>query len=209
MNTSVLPLPTNSNTGPKSGLAVTSLVLGICSVTLCGLFTGLPAIITGHIAHGRARRSPGQFGGGGMAIAGFVMGYVSVFITLVVLPALLLPALSKAKEKAQRIHCASNLKLIATGSRIWAEDHDDRFPADFASLKAELGIPRILVCPADGTRKPATDWNSWEPRNVTYQIITPGAAGSEHTKVFARCPIHGTEVYVDGSVHQRPMPSGR
>jgi Domain of unknown function (DUF4190) len=88
MNTWVPPLPTNSNPGLKSGLAVTSLVLGIVSILTCGLgfLFAIPAIITGHIAQCRARRSPERFGGGRLAIAGIGMGYLSVMIATGILP---------------------------------------------------------------------------------------------------------------------------
>ena len=38
-----------------SGLAITSLILGICSITVCAI-TGIPAIICGHIARSKAKR---------------------------------------------------------------------------------------------------------------------------------------------------------
>ena len=36
----------------------------------CSILTGIPAIITGHIAHNRFRKAPQDYGGGGFAIAG-------------------------------------------------------------------------------------------------------------------------------------------
>lgn len=62
----------------SSGLAVASLSLGILGIILAPL--ALPAIITGHIAHNRAGRSPERFGGRRMAIAGFVLGYLSIVL---------------------------------------------------------------------------------------------------------------------------------
>src|SRR4051794_38699137 len=50
-----------------SGLAVTSLVLGIATFFFC-VFTGLPAIVFGHVARGEIRRSGGTIGGDGLAI---------------------------------------------------------------------------------------------------------------------------------------------
>ncbi len=97
-----LPPPPVSNAfpsvvgAPKTGMAITSMVLGIVSLVCGSIFTGIPAIITGHIAHGRARRAPSEFGGGGFAIAGFVMGYCSMVFTVVMLAAML-PAIGKAR----------------------------------------------------------------------------------------------------------------
>src|SRR5690348_7791693 len=74
-------------------LSVTSLVLGIFSFP-CFFFAGIPAVITGHIALNRATKDPAQFGGKGMAIAGLIMGYLGIALSLVAVPAsLLLPAL--------------------------------------------------------------------------------------------------------------------
>lgn len=62
-----------------SKLAVASLVLGLLGAVLW-LLTTIPAIVTGHMARGRARRSGGAVGGEGIALAGLILGYVmSVF----------------------------------------------------------------------------------------------------------------------------------
>ena len=125
----------------QKGLAVTSFVLGLLSMLCFGVLTGIPAIICGHIAHTRARKSPGQYGGAGLAIAGFALGYVSVILSLVVL-GLLLPALAKtkrglqgAKERAQSISCMNNMKQIGLAARTWAIDNDDNFPFNVSTSK--------------------------------------------------------------------------
>lgn len=89
---------------PSSGLAITSLVCGIAGVVLfwaiLPMLASIAAVITGHMALGQIRRTPG-LGGRGMAIAGLVMGYimvgvlvftfVSTVISLVVFGAFTLP----------------------------------------------------------------------------------------------------------------------
>ena len=62
------PLAAGQPAAQQKGLAITSLVLGVLSLVCLGPLTGLPAIICGHIAHNRARRAPGQYGGSGLAI---------------------------------------------------------------------------------------------------------------------------------------------
>jgi hypothetical protein len=230
-----VPLPLNSSQQPKgkitmsasnqkSGLAITSLVLGVLSMLCFGLFLGIPAIITGHIAYSRSRKSPEEYGGGGLAIAGFVMGYVSIFTT-VMLIAMFLPALFAAKTKAQSIACMNHMKEIGIAMRVWGNEHGDQWPfnvstnkggtmelclrdddgfdrnaaAHFAVLSRELMDPRILVCPADVGRQPATSFQDLKPDNVTYQLRS-GANPSHPDEILLRCPIHENILRADGSV---------
>lgn len=67
------PGPYHGRPQPVSGLAVASMVLGIIWLAWLG---SLLAVIFGHVALHRIRRS-GQRGGG-MAVAGLVLGYVGV-----------------------------------------------------------------------------------------------------------------------------------
>ena len=51
-----------------------------------------------------------------------------VIAIIAILAALLLPALAASKERARRIECLNNLRQIAIGFRIWADDHEGKFP---------------------------------------------------------------------------------
>ena len=217
-------------TQKSSGLAIASLVLGILSVACFGLLAGIPAIILGHIAHNRARKQPDQYGGSGLAIAGFVAGYASLVVTLVML-SLLLPALSSTKSKAQQINCVNNLKQVGTAFRLWSGDYNDRFPfnvpakeggtlescsrdADgfdanswrhFQVMSNELYTPKIIVCPADTSKSAALDFATLGAGNVSYQVRSGTNIDETHPEeVLARCPIHNTECMADGSVQLRP-----
>ena len=66
-----------------STLAVVSLVAGILGWTLLPLIGSLGAIITGHMARGEIRRSAGAIDGNGYAIAGLVLGWGSVIVSIV------------------------------------------------------------------------------------------------------------------------------
>src|SRR5215831_21181452 len=53
------------------GGAIASLILGITSIVLClNIFTGIPAIITGHISYSKIKKSMGRLKGEGMALTG-------------------------------------------------------------------------------------------------------------------------------------------
>ena len=72
------------NMAPRqtSALAITSLVSGLLGWTFLPLVGSLVAIVTGHMARAEIRRSNGQVDGDGLAVAGLVLGWLVVAISV-------------------------------------------------------------------------------------------------------------------------------
>ena len=74
--------PPVAGAGQDQTLAIVSLVCGILSLCACGILTGIPALITGYMAKNNVDSNPGQYGGRGMAMAGMILGGISVVFTV-------------------------------------------------------------------------------------------------------------------------------
>ena len=74
----------------NSNLAIVSLVSGILGWTFVPLLGSLIAVITGHLARAEIRREPERLDGDGLAVAGLILGYSLIIITILSLALLIL-----------------------------------------------------------------------------------------------------------------------
>jgi type II secretory pathway pseudopilin PulG len=90
-----------TGTPKRCGLAVVSLVCGICTIVLFPLFFVfmIPAIVCGHVAQSRIKQAKGALVGGGMALAGLIMGYLGIAVVPVggLMAAMAIPAFQKVR----------------------------------------------------------------------------------------------------------------
>ena len=78
---------------PNSTTATVSLVFGILSWIFLPVIGPIVAVVAGHMARGEIRRSNGQVGGGGMAMAGLVLGYLQIALLVLGLCAIIVIAI--------------------------------------------------------------------------------------------------------------------
>ena len=108
-------------------------------------------------------------------------------LSLVLSIGLLITSFRSAKQKAQRIACTNNLKLVGLATRSWAHDHSGNLPADFETMKDDLVSLKITKCPTNPDKP--------------YEILSPDKLNAAPTDLFAYCPVHNIVVLADGSVH--------
>ncbi|MEO7932655.1 MAG: DUF4190 domain-containing protein [Chthoniobacterales bacterium] len=166
MPVSVPPPVLPATPAVNSRLAVWSLVLGILAFIF--LIPFLPAIICGHLALGRIKRSDGALTGRGMAIAGLVMGYFFVAIFMLgIMAGIAFPVISKVQENARLTQDLGNAKHIGLACKLWAQDHNGHFPPNL-----EVLVPEYLPNHSVLTSAFATDKSE-----VSYEY-TPGLTES-------------------------------
>lgn len=109
------PGTTHPSAARTSGLAIWSLVLGILALLLAGL-TAIPAVICGHLALGKIKRSAGAQSGGGLAIAGLVTGYLGICLFGIALLAgiagVTAPMVIRQRKKADQTEAVNNARQI-------------------------------------------------------------------------------------------------
>ena len=79
-----MPAPGGYAAPRTDGLAIASLIVGILSLLCCGVILGPAAAIMGFISRNRITQSGGAIGGGGLAMAGLILGVVGFLLWIVI-----------------------------------------------------------------------------------------------------------------------------
>ena len=124
-----------------------------------------------------------------------------VIAIIAILAAMLLPALSAAKKKAQAINCVSNVKQIVLGINLYAMDNNDLLPAPTATYQPDLArINPFFNCyPKQTPGVLNTDLGS-----LIYPYLSKGSLtqdGRIELPIFF-CPSYKSSTYYSAAVAQ-------
>lgn len=161
-----LPAATLSTENPAPGLATTSLVLGIASVLGLFCFTGIPAVICGHMALARQKKAGYQ--NTGIAIGGLVTGYLgtALIVLVALLAAIAVPSYARIKEQSLLMQSMSNAKQIVAACNLYQADHNGEFPPSLDAIGDYQPSVVVLTDPLAAKLGPKGYWYSQPSRNA-------------------------------------------
>ena len=121
-----------------------------------------------------------------------------VIAIIAILAALLLPALSRAKAKAQRVFCVNNLKQLTYGWKMYSLDFGDQLVSSFP----QVVTPRTSWClgTADDSGNPAYGYDCTEDGGLRDGLLWPYTKSVKSYK----CPAD-TRVALGGTHKGQPV----
>jgi predicted Zn finger-like uncharacterized protein/prepilin-type processing-associated H-X9-DG protein len=193
----------------SNGLAVASLVCGIVGL-LIPIVPGIIAVVLGIVALNRTKDP--RVGGKGLAIAGISVGGASMLFSLCTL-SVLLPSLNRARETANRVHCAANMRQIGQALLLYGNDNLGQYPPtlDLALTTQDISA-EVFCCPssnesvAPGATVQQQAASLTPGKHLSYVYVPGGTTSSSTERVVLYEPLtnhdqDGTNIlYGDGHV---------
>jgi len=219
--------PPLAGAGKTSGLAIASLVLGICGL-VCGI-TAVVGLVLGFMALGQIKKSNGVLKGKGMATAGIIISAIMLLAMITIVVIKLIPATAKARDRVlqsqgikndtgDKIQCINHQKQLSIAFRIYAGDHANTLPPAASwcdAIKPNVQSDDTYKCPsASSTSRCDFAFNSKlgklnldkvNPQTVLLFESDKGWNGNGGSDTMISTSRHGelfVVAFVDGSVQQ-------
>jgi len=134
--------PSTSALSPTlDGKAVASILLGFLSIVPLSIFAGIPAVVLGHLSRASVRRSQGRLKGSGLALAGLIMGYVSVvLLPLLLLTVTAIPHVFGGRIAANEARALNTLRSINYAATTYHVEHNT-YPPNLQELGSASLFP--------------------------------------------------------------------
>jgi prepilin-type processing-associated H-X9-DG protein len=127
---------------------------------------------------------------------------------------IMLPSLNRARETANRIKCASNMRQIGQSMMLYATDHKGQYPDDLGSCYIEGIEPGAFTCPSGNVSLPPNfkqmkreEQVAWINEHSPYTYIGKGkntTAPADEVMLYEELSDHDTDggnfLYGDGHV---------
>ena len=138
----------------------------------------------------------------------------------------LLPSLNRARETANRVKCASNMRQIGQGILLYSNDHRGKYPDDLGELmksQGDLLTLEVFTCPSGDVEPPAEVANgtaekkfAWAKSESPFTYVGKGMKNSADANLlvlYEREDDHGGDgmnmLFADGSVEWYAMETAK
>jgi len=142
-----------------SGKAIASLV---CGIFLFFFPTAIAAIILGHLSHSDIRKARGRLTGHGLATAGLVLGYMGIAVipVVLILAAIAIPNLLRARMAANEASAVGSLRTIVTAEISYQDEYSNGYAPSLESLdgsgRGDAGCDHAQLLDSSLFKKPAS-----------------------------------------------------
>ena len=155
---------------------------------------------------------------------GFTLIELLVVIAIIaILAALILPALARGKDSAQRIACVSNLRQLGYVYHLYIQDYNNKLPdndmlgkSSYRAVTDPMGLPmhfanyvqtnRLWLCPV-GRKSLATYGNNYAWSRAQ-NVIGPGGSAPAFAAMSSTFVVWDNYCYAAPSIYGGPEATG-